>query len=121
MSLSKTKLKTGLLLLAVLFTAASCGGGGGGGQAVELVWWKPFDDPRFIEPLIQEFQKTHPNVRVKYVQKNIETYEDEVLQALAAGNGPDIFSIRNDWLPKSSSCPKNFSRVSGRRRSASGM
>ena len=100
MFLSKTKLKTGLLLLAVLFTAASCGGGGGGGQAVELVWWKPFDDPRFIEPLIQEFQKTHPNVRVKYVQKNIETYEDEVLQALAAGNGPDIFSIRNDWLPK---------------------
>lgn len=94
------KYKIIILLFAVIFTAASCGRPGGGGEAVELTWWKPFDDPRLVQPLIDEFQKEHPNVRVKYVQKNIETYEDEVLQALAAGNGPDIFSIHNDWLPK---------------------
>lgn len=64
------------------------------------MWWKPFDDARIVEPLISEFQKAYPNVRVNYVQKNIENYEDELLDALAAGEGPDIFSIHNDWLPK---------------------
>lgn len=84
-----------------MFTAASCGlGGGGGGAPVELTWWKPFDDPRAVQPLLEAFQKEHSNIRVQYVEKNVETYEDELVDALASGTGPDIFSIHNDWLPK---------------------
>jgi len=88
-----------MLLLAVMFTAQACGVGPAR-QNIELTWWKPFDDPAAVQPLIQEFQKANPGVRVNYVQKNFETYEDELVGALAAGTGPDIFSIHNDWLPK---------------------
>ena len=100
---NKNLIKIVSIALAVLFTAQACGLGGGGragGDAIELTWWKVFDDPRTVAPLIQEFQKQNPKVRVKYVEKDIETYEDELLEALAAGEGPDIFTIHNDWLPK---------------------
>ncbi len=90
-------------LLAIIFTAQSCnilGGGRSQGPQVELVWWKPFDDPLVVQPLIAEFTKKFPNIRVTYTPKNIESYEDELLDALASSSGPDIFSIHNDWLPK---------------------
>ena len=102
--MKKTKLiKILIILLAITFTAQSCnilGQRKQQGEPIELVWWKPFDDPRAVQPLIEEFQKAHPNIRISYVQKNVETYEDELLDALAAGRGPDIFSIHNDWLAK---------------------
>lgn len=90
------------ILLAVLLTAQSCSlfGGRSSGKQIELTWWKPFDDSRLVQPLLEEFQKKYPNVRVNYVPKNIDTYEDELVNALASGKGPDIFSIHNDWLPK---------------------
>lgn len=92
-----------LIFLAVLFLAQGCSLTGSSkkqGPPVELVWWKPFDDPRYIQPLIEAFQKDYPNVRITFVQKDIETYEDDLVEALASGSGPDIFSIHNDWLPK---------------------
>ncbi len=100
----KKNFKLAIIFLALAFTAQSCnilgGGPRGGKERVELTWWKPFDDPRYAQPLLEEFHQKTPNIRVTYVQKNIETYEDELVDALAAGSGPDIFSIHNDWLPK---------------------
>src|SRR3989338_8631768 len=99
-----SKLKIITLSLAVMLTAASCNFGFGSGpkaeQEIQLTWWKPFDEPRQVEPLIEEFQKAYPKVRVNYVKKDIDTYEEELINALASGTGPDIFSIHNDWLPK---------------------
>ncbi len=96
-------LKLSLLVLAVLFTAVSCNlpgvGGGGGKPRVELTWWKTFDTEEQVRPLVEEFQKSFPNIHIKFVPKNIETYEDELVNALASGSGPDIFTIHNDWLP----------------------
>ena len=89
-----------ILSLAIVFTAQSCNRQQPRPEEIELTWWKPFDDARIVEPLISEFQKVYPNVRVNYTQKNIENYEDELRDALAEGEGPDIFSIHNDWLPK---------------------
>lgn len=101
----KTKkiFKLPAIFLAVLFMAQSCtllGGPQNTGPQVELVWWKPFDDARIVAPLVEDFQKANPGITIRYVQKNIETYEDELLEALASGTGPDIFSIHNDWVPK---------------------
>lgn len=97
----KIKFKILVPLLAVVFTAASCSpGSGSSGPKIELVWWKVFDDPGQAAVLIQQFEKANPGITIKYVEKDIETYEDELVNALAAGEGPDIFSIHNDWLPK---------------------
>lgn len=100
----KRKIKIFLPVLAIIFTAQSCLILGGSrrpaGPEIELLWWKPFDEPVLLQPLVTEFQKVRPNVKITYVQKNVETYEADVLNALAAGEGPDIFTIHNDWLPR---------------------
>jgi multiple sugar transport system substrate-binding protein len=69
-------------------------------EQVELVWWKTFQDRQDMSALIEEYQKAHPNVIIKYTKKNIVDYEQELLNAIASGNSPDIFTIHNDWLPK---------------------
>jgi len=53
-----------------------------------------------FEALVEAYRVKRPNVQIEYTEKNIDTYEDDLLNALAAGQGPDIFSINNAWLPK---------------------
>jgi multiple sugar transport system substrate-binding protein len=96
----KSFFKPFLTLTVITLLAAGCGGGGGGGKPVELVVWKVFEDSAHFQPLLQAYRKVHPNVRVTFVEKNVNNYEEELVNALASGQGPDIFSINNAWLPK---------------------
>ncbi|HYC79939.1 MAG TPA: extracellular solute-binding protein [Candidatus Binatia bacterium] len=72
----------------------------GNQEKVEIIWWKPFQDRTDVAALIEDYQKLRPNVTVRYVKKNINDYEQELLNAIASGNSPDIFTVHNDWLPK---------------------
>ena len=97
----KQKMKLALAIFGLAFVSAGCGGGGtGGNQEVVLRYWRPFGDSQQMDSLIADYQSLHPNVRIEYAKKNIETYEDDLLNALASANGPDIFAINNSWLPK---------------------
>jgi ABC-type glycerol-3-phosphate transport system substrate-binding protein len=91
------------LLLTVSFLAAGCGGGTSSsskkGGPIVLKFWKPFENSQRMELLFQEFTKIYPNVSIVYTKKNVDNYEQDLLEALASGTGPDIFSIHNDWLP----------------------
>ena len=52
-----------------------------------------------MQPLFDAFRQKYPSVTIEYTKKNVENYEKDLVSALAAGNGPDIFSIHNSWLP----------------------
>ncbi len=67
---------------------------------VSLEFWSVFDDSDVYQPLILKYRQFYPNVTINYYKKNIVSYEKELVDALAAGRGPDIFSIHNAWLPK---------------------
>jgi multiple sugar transport system substrate-binding protein len=87
--------------LAVAFLAVGCGSSSkGSAKPVTLKIWKPFADSGQMQPLFQAYQEAHPNVQFEYTEKSIEDYEPNLINALAAGTGPDIFSINNSWLPK---------------------
>lgn len=96
----KSILKPFAIVISLALLAAGCGGGGSASAPAQLVVWKVFEDTAHFQPLLQEFQKKYPNVRVTFVQKDVVGYEEELLNALASGKGPDIFSINNAWLPK---------------------
>jgi multiple sugar transport system substrate-binding protein len=50
--------------------------------------------------LFEDYHRRVPNVTVSYTQLPITNYEQAILESLAAGQGPDIFQIRNrDLLP----------------------
>lgn len=97
-------IKWSVIFLPILLLAQSCSFFGGPGQQqgpqVELVMWKLFDNQQALAPVFSAYQQLHNNVKFRFEEKDIATYEGEILNALAAGAGPDIFTIHNDWLPR---------------------
>jgi multiple sugar transport system substrate-binding protein len=89
-----------LAFSAIVLLSAGCGSGASKKEDVVLTIWKPFVASDKIQPIISDFTSRYPNVRIEYVQKNIETYESDLINALASGTGPDIYAINNTWVPK---------------------
>ncbi len=66
----------------------------------ELEFWSVYDDSDVFNDLIKDFRNEYPNIKINYYKKSPSAYESELINALAAGRGPDIFAIHNTWLPK---------------------
>ncbi len=48
---------------------------------------------RGLTPLLEGFNNANPAFVVKYVQKSADTFDQDLLEALAGGVGPDIFFL----------------------------
>ncbi len=91
-----------IIFAAISLLASACGGAApaSNNQPVVLNFWKTFEDSQNMQALISAYTQQHPNVQIIYTKKNIETYSQDLINALASGTGPDIFSINNAWLPE---------------------
>ncbi len=67
---------------------------------ITLTYWRPLDDSATFQPVIDEYQKTNPKVKIEYKKIPIKDYETQLLDAIASGRGPDLFSVGNAWMPK---------------------
>lgn len=76
------------------------GGGGGGLLRGHIEVWGVIDDEDVYNNLAGGFSGINPGVKITYKKKAIETYEQELLRAFAAGTGPDAFQIHHTWLTK---------------------
>jgi multiple sugar transport system substrate-binding protein len=65
-----------------------------------ITFWGVYDDHAAFDQLIQNYKTQHPNITVRYQLFSYDTYEQQLINALAAGTGPDIFMMHNTWLPK---------------------
>src|SRR3972149_861432 len=86
-------------VIFVVFLAVFFVGGRKTTEKINLTVWG-VDDALGCDYAISRYQKSHSNVRVKYTELAEETYEKELINALAAGRGPDIFMINNRWAVK---------------------
>ena len=68
--------------------------------SVHLEIWGLFDEEEVYSGFIKEYTQSNKNVAIKYTKKSIVDYEKELIDALAADKGPDIFLIHNTWLPR---------------------
>jgi ABC-type glycerol-3-phosphate transport system substrate-binding protein len=67
---------------------------------VNLEIWGAIDDSDTFGEIFNSYRKINPNIgEIVYKKQRIETYEKDLIDALASGKGPDIFLIRNTWLP----------------------
>ncbi len=67
---------------------------------IDLEVWGVFDKSSAFSDVILQYQKARPEVSVRYRELNQDTYEADLINALASGAGPDIFMFHNTWLPK---------------------
>ncbi len=66
---------------------------------VELTYYRLFDDEDIFEPLIREYQSENSHVTINYRKfTDPEQYLDLIINELAEGEGPDIFSMHNSWF-----------------------
>jgi len=68
-------------------------------KGVTLTYYKVFDGTDVIEPLLSEYRKTHPGLEIVYKKfDDFDEYQKVVLNEMAEGKGPDIFSMQNTWF-----------------------
>lgn len=68
-------------------------------ERIELIYYRLFDDADIFEPLIREYESTHPHVTISYRKfTDPEEYIDLIINELAEGEGPDLFSMNNTWF-----------------------
>ncbi len=65
----------------------------------KLTFWGTENKAAF-EGSIEAFQNTNKGVEIQYYQINENNFEDTLVNALAAGTGPDLFMIPNTGLIK---------------------
>ena len=64
-------------------------------EPVTLEMWGVYDNQAFYEDLISSYTKKNKHVTINYREKTFTSYEEELVNALAADQGPDIFGIHN--------------------------
>lgn len=68
-------------------------------SGVELTYYKVFDSSDLIEPIITKYEDSHPGLVIHYKKfANYSEYEKTILNEMAEGEGPDIFSMQNTWF-----------------------
>jgi len=68
-------------------------------KEVTLTYWGLWEEKGVIEPMIAEFQKENPHIKINYLQQYYKDYRERLQSVLARGEGPDIFRFHNTWLP----------------------
>lgn len=72
-----------------------------GRQEIKLTVWGVFDDSRAFQPVSDGPGRLKPGATIEYRSfTDPVVYERELVNALAAGTGPDVFMFHNTWLPK---------------------
>src|SRR3990167_9684549 len=59
----------------------------------DIVVWDKDTRNNVLRDLFSQYQTQSPGIKITYEVKNPETYERDLLDALAAGTGPDIFAL----------------------------
>ena len=71
----------------------------GEGQIGEISFWGTLAE-KIISPVLEEFSQNYENIKVGYRQIDSKIYIDELIKALAAGTGPDVFLLPQDQIIK---------------------
>ncbi|OGC49639.1 hypothetical protein A2691_02230 [Candidatus Woesebacteria bacterium RIFCSPHIGHO2_01_FULL_39_23] len=89
-----------IIVLLVLLVIRSLGGGTPGGQeGKEIVWWGNTMDESLARFLIEEYTQDHSDIKITYEKKPADDYRERLTNAIAKGEGPDIFRLHNTWIP----------------------
>lgn len=92
-----------IVLVGLVFLFGNLGGGGGAISQAKLEFWGVYEDRKSFSKVIEAFQNSNPanqNIKINYRQFSYADYEKAIVEALAAGVGPDLVMIHHTWLAK---------------------
>lgn len=69
-------------------------------QEVKLTYWGLWEDKQVLDPIIQDYQRKNPHVKIEYTKMVPQDYRNKLLVRSKNGQGPDIFRFHNTWVPE---------------------
>jgi ABC-type glycerol-3-phosphate transport system substrate-binding protein len=73
--------------------ASASASSGGSATSGNLIWWGWTPQPTAATTYIKQFNKTYPNIHVKFKQLGLGSYDSALRPALASNDGPDVFDV----------------------------
>ncbi|MFA6423063.1 MAG: hypothetical protein WCW17_01270 [Patescibacteria group bacterium] len=100
----KKLIYSGLALVAIIGSGLLLSGCGSTTttttQTPTISMTRPTGDEDFFKGVIAGFKESNSSATINYKEVPFEDYELNTLNTLAAQTGPDIWTIRNDWVSK---------------------
>lgn len=69
-------------------------------QKVTLEYWELWENKSTLDQLFSDFHKQYPNITVNVIVADPKQYADRLQTRIKAGNGPDLFTYHNSWVPE---------------------
>jgi len=86
---------TALAAIALLGLVAACSPG----RAPEAIVFWQFWPAEYMDPIIAEFEKEHPDLDVQMEQLTWQSGLEKITAAIAAGTVPDLCEVGSTWMP----------------------
>src|SRR4051794_25785027 len=84
--------------LALLLALAACGEPQDG--RVTLDFWAMGREGEVVQELTREFERQHPDIRVRVQQVPWSAAHEKLLTAYAGDAMPDVFQLGSTWVPE---------------------
>ncbi len=68
-------------------------------SSVTITYWGLWETDEIIKPVLEEFEKTHPGIKVNYQFQSHKEYQERLAAFLRDNKGPDVFRLHNTWTP----------------------
>lgn len=68
-------------------------------QKTVLQYWGLWEPGEAFQQVIDEYQALNPNVTIQYTKQSHMDYRSRLQNAIASGNGPDLFRYHASWVP----------------------
>ncbi len=91
------KLNVRMVFVTVMAALLCSCGRGDSGQ--EVRFWH-FWDNAVIEPIVEEFERRNPGVKVAVEQLTWQSGLEKIQAAIASGTQPDLCELGSTWLPR---------------------
>ncbi|MDO8269908.1 MAG: extracellular solute-binding protein [Candidatus Levybacteria bacterium] len=72
-------------------------------KEVTLKYWGIWDDNTIMQPIIADFERGHPNIKIQYEKQDIKglgQYVERLTTRINNGTGPDIVRFHSSWVPQ---------------------
>ncbi len=69
-------------------------------KPINLIYWGLWEEKEIFQPLIDEYQKKNPNIKITYQKMSPENYREKLIVRSKNNQGPDIFRFHNTWIPE---------------------
>lgn len=88
-----------VFVISKIFGTKSTPKSSSSGQTITLTYYGLWEPSSVMKPVIDEFEKQNPGIKISYQLQSPQDYQDRVKTALEGQNSPDIVRLHSTWLP----------------------